>query len=251
MVVGNGLSKLMLSEQLSVTIGGQVVCYTLKRSSRAKHARLEIRPLEGLTVVLPAGYRPERAQELVLKKQRWVINKLGTLGEAGVQRGAPPATGDRLPYLGRSMKIETRDTPSGSGRIHVGEDRLVVWLAPGETLHLPLEKWYREQAKDRIGPMVAELSRLMGLRYNRVTLKSQRTLWGSCSRKRNLNFNWRLIMTPEHVIEYVVIHELAHLRQMNHSPRFWQIVEKHCPAWRERRKWLREHSQELSRLLPA
>lgn len=241
----------MLTEQRTVTISGQVLYYTLKRSDKAKHARLEIRPEEGLTVVLPASYGLERARELVLKKQRWVVDKLRTLGQAGMLRREPIRSGDRLPYLGRSMKIEARESGSRAGGVRVGEDRLVVWLAAGDTLHLPLEKWYREQAKDKIGPMVAELSRMMGLRYNRVTLKSQRTLWGSCSRKRNLNFNWRLIMTPEQVIEYVVIHELAHLRQMNHSPRFWQIVEKHCPSWREHRKWLREHSHELSRLLPG
>ena len=241
----------MLTEQLSVTIGGEVVYYTLKRSDRAKHARLEVRPAEGLTVVLPAGYRPERARELVLRKQRWVVAKLGTFGQAALVQKAPLKAGDRLPYLGRSMKIESRESGAGASGIHVGEDRLVVWIAPGDTLHVPLERWYREQAKRKIEPMVAELSRLMGLRYNRVALKSQRTLWGSCSRKRNLNFNWRLIMTPEQVIEYVVIHELAHLKQMNHSPRFWQIVERHCPNWREHRKWLRDHSQELNRLLSA
>lgn len=201
--------------------------------------------------MLPASYGRERARELVLKKRRWVVDKLGTLGPAGMQQRAPLRTGDHLPYLGRSMRIETRESGAETGGVRLWEDRLVVWLAPGDTLHLPLEKWYREQAKGKIEPMVNDLSRLMGLPYNRVTLKSQRTLWGSCSRKKNLNFNWRLIMTPEQVIEYVVIHELAHLRQMNHSPRFWQIVEKHCPGWREHRKWLREHSQELSRLLPA
>ncbi len=241
----------MPTEQLSITIGSQVVYYTVIRSYKAKHARLEIRPEAGLTVVLPAGYRPERAQELILKKQRWVVDKIRTLERAGIEQRTPLKTGDRLPYLGRSMKIETRESGSRAGDVKVGEDRLVVCLAPGDDLHVPLERWYREQAKLKIEPMVAELSRLMALPYNRVTLKSQRTLWGSCSRKRNLNFNWRLIMTPEQVIEYVVIHELAHLRQMNHSPRFWQIVEKHCPRWREHRKWLRDHSQELGRLLPA
>ncbi len=241
----------MPTEQLSIAIGDQVVYYTVKRSYKAKHARLEIRPEEGLTVVLPARYATERARELLLKKQRWVVGKIGTLERAAVQQRMPLKTGDRLPYLGRSMKIETREGGSEAGDVHVGKDRLVVCLAPGDDLHAPLEKWYREEAKDKIETMVAELSRQMALPYNRVTLKSQRTLWGSCSRKRNLNFNWRLIMTPEQVIEYVVIHELAHLRQMNHSPRFWQIVERHCPGWREHRKWLREHSQELSRLLPA
>ena len=89
----------------------------------------------------------------------------------------------------------------------------------------------------------------MGLSYNRLIIKGQKTLWGSCSRKRNLNFNWRLMMALEPVIIYVVVHELAHLKFMNHSRKFWQLVEKYCPDWRQHRTWLRIHSTELNREL--
>jgi predicted metal-dependent hydrolase len=91
----------------------------------------------------------------------------------------------------------------------------------------------------------------MGVSHNEIRLKGHRSLWGSCSRTRNLNFNWRLVMTPIPVIEYVVIHELAHLKEMNHSPRFWRIVESYCPEWRARRQWLTEHSQLLASTLAA
>jgi predicted metal-dependent hydrolase len=194
----------------------------------------------------------DRVRPLLFKRHRWIVDNLDRYGLSDEKHARPIKAGDLLPYLGRNMKIETQENASEVGTVRLGEASLVVCTAPGATqLRLPLEKWYREQARNKIEPMVEGFSRRMGLQYNRVTLKGQRTLWGSCSRKRNLNFNWRLIMTPEPVIEYVVVHELAHLKQMNHSRRFWEIVEMYCASWREHRKWLRDHSQELSCLLPA
>ncbi len=242
----------MLTEQHKITLGGRPILYTLKRSDKARHARLEIRPEAGLTVVVPSHCGMDRVRPLLLRKQRWIVDKLGRYGLFDGPRAKSIKAGDVLPYLGRNMKIETQESGGEAGTVRLADDCLVVCTAAGDThLNLSLEQWYREQARNKIEPMVAALSRRMGLRYNRITLKGQKTLWGSCSRNRNLNFNWRLMMTPETVIEYVVVHELAHLKHMNHSRRFWQIVETHCPYWREHRKWLREHSQQLACLLPA
>jgi predicted metal-dependent hydrolase len=252
MIEGKRRWTQMLAEQHRITLGSRSILYTLKRSSKARHARLEIRPEAGLIVVVPSHYGMDHVRPLLLDKQRWIVDKLDRYASSDGQNRKPIVAGDLLPYLGRSLTIETRESGNEVGTVHLGDNRLVVCTAPGAAkLHLSLEKWYREQAKNKIGPMVEEFSRRMGLRYNRVTLKGQKTLWGSCSRKRNLNFNWKLVMTPEPVIEYVVVHELAHLKQLNHSRRFWEIVEEHCPSWREHRRWLRDHSQELARLLPA
>lgn len=87
----------------------------------------------------------------------------------------------------------------------------------------------------------------MGVRYNAVRIKSQRSLWASCSAKRNLNFNWRLFLAPPEVLDYVVIHELAHLVVMRHSKRFWSLVAKWCPEHKSRRRWLRENGRALMR----
>jgi predicted metal-dependent hydrolase len=247
------LASTMSTEQRTVTLNGQTIPYTLRRSDKAKHARLEVGLEGGLTVIIPAHFGIDRVRPLIIKKKRWVVDKLEKYGSAESGRRAKLLTqGDILPYLGREMKIETRESGDKAGTVNVYGGTMMVCLRPGDNkLHVALEKWYREQASTEIARKVENISQVMGLSYNKVTLKGQRTLWGSCSRKHNLNFNWRLMMTPEPVIEYVVVHELAHLKEMNHSPRFWKIVEKHCPAWRERRKWLRDHSKELSRLLPA
>jgi len=95
-----------------------------------------------------------------------------------------------------------------------------------------VEAWYRAEAVRIVGGKLSALAPRLGVNYGRVTLRGQKTRWGSCSRQGNLSFNWRLVMAPERVIEYVVIHELAHLKQMDHSKAFWALVEVHCPDWR-------------------
>lgn len=108
-----------------------------------------------------------------------------------------------------------------------------------------LENWYRARALEAVTRQAEAWSVRMGVRYNRVFIKDQRTLWGSCSREGNLNFNWRLILAPPAVLEYVVIHELAHLVEMNHSRRFWRIVADFCPSFKTHRRWLKDNDIEL------
>jgi predicted metal-dependent hydrolase len=86
---------------------------------------------------------------------------------------------------------------------------------------------------------VAELAPQIGVRYDRIAIKGQSTRWGSCSSKRNLNFNWRLMMAPPGAVDYVIIHELCHLKELNHSPRFWALVAQHCPDYRRWERWLK------------
>jgi predicted metal-dependent hydrolase len=136
---------------------------------------------------------------------------------------------------------------TGKAGVRLEQARLVVDLGPGGTrLAEVLERWYRAQAAGLIGERAAALSAQMCVAYRRLTIRGQRTRWGSCSAKGNLSFNWKLMMAPQPVIDYVIIHELAHLKHMNHSKGFWDLVARHCPRWRERRKWLKEHEMRLS-----
>jgi len=103
----------------------------------------------------------------------------------------------------------------------------------------------RKTTKDIIHARVEYWGAALGLDYGRVFVKDQRTLWGSCSGKRNLNFNWRLAAAPPEVLDYVVIHELCHLREMNHSKRFWNLVRGFCPDYKAQKKWLKDNSGAL------
>ena len=96
---------------------------------------------------------------------------------------------------------------------------------------------------------VAFWAERLKVRYGRITIRNQRTRWGSCSHNGNLSFNWRLVMAPDEVLDYVVIHELCHLKEMNHQKAFWKEVEEYCPDWRPQRRWLNQHRQEIHQQL--
>lgn len=106
-----------------------------------------------------------------------------------------------------------------------------------------LEQVYRRQAKARLEERAAYFASRMGVSYQRISVRAAKTRWGSCSAKGNLNFHWKLILMPPQVLDYVVVHELAHRKEMNHSPAFWAEVEKILPDYRERRKWLKTYGQ--------
>lgn len=108
-----------------------------------------------------------------------------------------------------------------------------------------LEKRYKEAARSYIPKRVAYYHAMTGGTYNRITIRDQKTRWGSCSSKGTLSFNWRLMLAPPAILDYVVVHELCHLTHMNHSPMFWQAVESVCPDYKNARKWLKEHGNEL------
>lgn len=151
-----------------------------------------------------------------------------------------------IPYLGRSLSLEVSRTPLASGRLieHDGVMKARVPAAlPQERIEdevrRMVEGWLRAQARRVLSERVRALCVQHGLQVGTVAIKDTRSRWGSCSMRRNLNFNWRLVMAPPWVIDYLVVHETAHLEEMNHSERFWQLVEKRCPDYRSHEAWLK------------
>lgn len=234
-----------------INLDGREITYVIKTSPRARYVRLEIRPGSGLTVVVPTNCPISKARSFVKEKQAWVLEKLAKVAVNPTPRHKDGLrSGEVLPYLGRKLKIAIDDTSEKYHRVTLDGQTLRIGMANQTASPRWLaEQWYRTQADTVIRGKVRERALAQQVGYNRVTLRDQRTLWGSCSRKRNLSFNWRLMMAPEAVVDYVIVHELAHLREMNHSAKFWQIVAKHCPDWRIHRKWLRQHSAELAGML--
>ena len=230
------------------SLDGQAVSYTLKRSARARCARLEIRQATGLTIVIPKSYNITQISDLIQKKKRWILNNLTRYCQT-----RPPTTGkelksgDCIPYLGRELKLVTQQNQENDNSAVQERNKLIISLGnKNNGLGLVLEQWYRMQAAHLIKEKADKLSAQFGLAYNQLTIRGQKSRWGSCSRKGNLSFNWKLMMTPEPVIDYVIIHELLHLKEMNHTRKFWELVSKHCPRWRERRKWLKDHEAGLT-----
>ena len=240
--------QLTMVGKRKITVSGQTISYIIKRSARAKHVRLEVRQETGLTVVIPKSYKIGQIPDLLEAKRSWILDKLAKYGEVqSLCANKEVKSGDAIPYLGRDLEVVKRQNRRNADSVKLEQNRLVVSLRSATSrLNSVLEQWYRVQAAKLIKERADKLSTRLGLTYNRVIIRGQKTRWGSCSHKGNLSFNWKLIMALEPVIDYVIIHELAHLKEMNHTKRFWELVAEHCPRWREHKKWLKDHETELA-----
>lgn len=238
-----GRSRLNVLGERTVAFDGQVVSYTLKRSSTARCVRLEVGEGTGLTVVIPRSYRLQELDDLLKEKQRWILRHLTRYARSS---SLPPpgqvGNGHTVPYLGRELQVIESPGDGRAPDVSLVQNQLVIrGTLHGERVDVRLERWYRDQALQLTTPRVNELVTRLGLSYRRITIRGQRTRWGSCSHRGTLSFNWRLMMAPQPVVDYVIIHEVAHLREMNHTPRFWKLVAEECPPWREHRQWLDQH----------
>lgn len=235
-----------------ISLNGRKICYILKRSRIARNIRFEIKPEEGLSIIVPRLYPVERLPSVIEAKQKWILSKLSRYEEYPVSRhGREKVNGDIIPFLGRTLKLFINTDDTGGNTIAMEQDRLFIICRPKiDSVNAILKEWYRTQAEHIIGKRVPELSERCGVSYRKVTIRSQKTRWGSCSQKGNLSLNWKLVTAPPEVIDYVIVHELLHMIEMNHSRRFWKLVDKCCPAWRDHKKWLRKTSIRLAEELP-
>jgi hypothetical protein len=211
--------------------------YTVRRSARARRIRVTVDPTRGVQVVLPRRASEREAAAAVRQLGPWIRRRVGELHAA---RATVAARGDTLPYLDRTLSVRPE---AGRGRAHLRGDVLLVPAGPerGDAI----ERWYRRAAREEITTRLDRACAAAGLAYERLTIRGQRTRWASCSPERAMSFNWRLLLAPEGVVDYVVWHEVCHLQVMDHSPRFWALLERWCPDYRSHKEWLRRHGQTL------
>ena len=136
-------------------------------------------------------------------------------------------------------------------RIRIRKRAAEIRLADQNPLSPEDIRLLADQALRELPPRIAAYAGQMGVTYGRVTIRNQKTRWGSCSSKGNLNFNCLLMLTPREVQDYVIVHELSHRKEMNHSPKFWEVVEEVLPDYKKRRKWLRENGSVIIRRMAA
>src|SRR5215212_5729708 len=188
--------------------------YRIRRSPRARRVRVTVDPDGTVTVTLPRR-APERAAAEVARL---------------------PGT---VPYLGRTLSLLPEP---GRTRVHRRGD---VLLVPDGDPRPALERWYRRMARDEVGPRLDAATARAGTRYTGLTIRGQRTRWASCSSGGGMSFNWRLLFAPPAILDYVVEHEVCHLEVMDHSPRFWALLERRVPDWRAHARWLRRYGSTL------
>lgn len=220
--------------------------YTLRRSPRARRVRVSVESDGAVQVTLPRTAPLKAADEAVRELAPWIERRRRALARAAAEVARTPGT---VPYLGTELTLVAQagrarvhrrtQTPSASG---TGGDMLLV---PERGRAEALERWYRRAARAEIGPRLDAAVARAGTAYSGLTIRSQRTRWASCSSGGAMSFNWRLLLAPEAVLEYVIEHEVCHLEVMDHSPRFWRLLESRVPDWRDHSRWLRRYGSTL------
>lgn len=225
-------------EQRTLHLAEKHIHYTLKRSSKRRSIGLRIDD-RGLTVSVPLRATDSWLQSVLQEKADWVVQKLD-----GWQTRKPAsirwAEGERIPFRGEQFTL--RLLPDFCGDMpKIENDELHIPVASdasAASIEKRVAQWYRREALSLFEECVAHYAPLLGVSPREVKLSSARTQWGSCTVRGVVRLNWRLVKLPLQLIDYVVVHELAHLVEMNHSPAFWRVVQSSCPEYAECRKEL-------------
>jgi predicted metal-dependent hydrolase len=210
--------------------------YSVRRSTRARRVRVRVDGERGVEVVLPARAPAAAARAAVVELRPWIERRLRELDRAREQLAR---RGGTVPYLGRGLLLEPE---AGRLRVVRRDERLLV---PAGDPRPALERFYRRAARAEVGARLDRACALTGATYRGLTIRGQRTRWASCSASGRMSFNWRLLLAPERVLEYVIWHEVCHLEIADHSPRFWALLEQRWPGYRDERSWLTENGATL------
>lgn len=238
-------------KELKIVLGGRELKYTLKRTGR-RSIGISIDKNGAITVAGPYRVSETTIRELLEKKASWILDKLSAIEAQAAGSDGPRAfiDGEGYLYMGRVYKLKLiEDRLLKRPVVRLGENSLEVYHKvpeKPEELRAVLREWYVAQFAKKLEGRLPAYSQQIGVSPGRVTIREQKTRWGSCSSSGNLNFNWKLVMAPVEVMDYVIVHELCHMKELNHSSNFWALVGKVCPDYKNHRKWLKENGNKLT-----
>ena len=225
-----------------IEIHARLVPVLYRRHPRARRYLLRLRADKTVVVTVPRRGSLEFARQFAASRRGWLEKQWRILAA----RPAPPPVlrpGMEALLRGRRVALEAREQ---GGRLEIWFDnQRVQAVAPEENLRPALEQYLRALARRELADRAGELARQHGAPMRRVMVRNQRSRWGSCSVRGTISLNWRLIQVPETVRDYIILHELTHLRHPNHSARFWSAVEQVCPDYRAAEAWLKKYSAEV------
>jgi predicted metal-dependent hydrolase len=231
------------NEGYSILLDGESVPYSVRRSRRSKRIRMTIGDEGKLVVTIPLRGRLKDIPPVLEDHKRWILRKLT---ESREKKQQPPPfeleNGASLPVLDYAYTLQLGHTDRKRASWHFKAKHLTI-TAPVFTpalIYRGVELWYRRMARLFLEDRVPHWARQMDVSPHSIRVKNQRTLWGSCSKKANLNFNWRVLLLSPEAADYLIIHELAHLKELNHSPIFWRLVGEFCPDFKAYKKELRQ-----------
>ena len=220
--------ELVSRDLRSLTLADTTVDYVLVRRRGRRGVGFKV-DADGLTVNAPATMPLVRIESLVRESERWVLRKIA---EWRSRRVAPVEwrDGTALPYLGRDLMLSVAEGPRASVQLGDGVLRATLRSGAPEAVHRAVVAWYKRAALAHLAGRTFTLARIAGLTPPRVMISPALSRWGSCNARREIRLAWRLVKARSALIDYVICHELAHLRHMNHSPAFWAEVERQCPG---------------------
>ena len=218
--------------------GSQLASVTVavRRHRRARHVRLHVDELGQVTASVPQRFAAARLDEIVRARGGWLENALLRMDEASRAAEVDLRRGDPVRLHGRwhptSLQVGARASVRFDG------DRFVITCPVAGDPHAALETWYRTHARTVFEQRVTFWAANFNLQHGAISIRNQRTRWGSCTHKADLSFNWRLVLAPEWVLDAIVVHELCHIDELNHSSRFWALLDQRFPQHRDAQAWL-------------
>lgn len=219
--------------------------------SRRRTLELQVRP-EGIFMRVPLRCADSLIIDFAKRKSTWLQQRSQQMAEQLSEAQRSFESGETFDLLGHPLTLHTE--PGARGDVYQQDDRLIATVPkrvskPENYIRKQLVNWYKQQAFDYISQTTDLYSEKMGLEFNDIRVRDYKARWGSCSADGKLSFNWRIIMAPAAAVDYVIIHELAHLQHFNHSNRFWRLVASVMPEYQQHRLWFRQHGQQLRHLL--
>ncbi len=222
--------------------GGRHLPVSFKVNRRAKKYLIYVRRTAEISVTIPRYGSALGAAKFLAQQNQWIERAWRKIEAQGQARGRLEP-GSKVWFRGSLAVIQTE--PEGNRARVLAGDELCGLADPGQDFRTVVENRLKEIARNELPVRVTELAALHGSRVQTVAVRNQRTMWGSCSRRGAISLNWRLAHVPQAVRDYVIVHELMHLREMNHSARFWALVKGACPDFEQYRRWLKENGRAL------
>jgi predicted metal-dependent hydrolase len=236
-----------MARRALLRIDGRSVEVTLQLNRRARRLIVKVHPSTGeVTVVAPSRRAFSEALDFARTESDWIARRL-----KGVPRPVLFELGARIPLRGETHIIRRGETRNRPVWVDRSEDEPIIRVSGwGEHTGRRVFDFLKREARKSLEQHALYYAGMIGTRYKRITVRDTATRWGSCSSGRVLSFSWRLIMAPPYVLDYVVAHEVAHLREMNHGPRFWRLVENMVDNAERAQRWLAQNGTALHRYAP-
>lgn len=221
------------------------VTVRVRRSPRARHVRLHVDDAGSVTASIPRRFALRRLDPIVRERGDWLVDVLARLDSAARATEVDLRRGDPVRLLGRWVTTRIVEGGRAGGRLCELDGVLELRVPAGRDPYDVLERWYRDEARRVITGRVCHWADQFGLQFGNLSIRDQRTRWGSCSHKGDLSFNWRLVLAPLWVLDAIVVHELCHIEELNHGDGFWTLVHSRYPQHDEANAWLQTHAPAL------